>query len=156
MTRMNKKMMLTNMTMTLILEVMALKVLRVKTFAIGKISNEMSSWLSMLAIVTTTLTAIKSKSYSGGHMPENRSNCWSTGHSKDIQRWFSRLAFVKMRWGSYMSIDYYSHVETGDEILDYPHTYNKLLQDLFCSKAGRAHICGCQVFVEVASSQRRN
>ena len=43
MTRMQVKMMLTNMTMTLILKVMATKVLRVKTFAIGKISNQMSS-----------------------------------------------------------------------------------------------------------------
>ena len=48
MTRMQMKMMLTNMTMTLILKVMAMKlnvtkVLRVKTYAIGKISNQMIS-----------------------------------------------------------------------------------------------------------------
>ena len=43
MTRMHMKMMLTNMTMTSILKVMATRVLRVKTFAIGKISNQMSS-----------------------------------------------------------------------------------------------------------------
>ena len=40
------------MTMTSILKVKATKVLRVKTFAIGKVS---------MAISTTTLTAIKSK-----------------------------------------------------------------------------------------------
>ena len=61
MTRMHMKMMLTNMTMMLILKVMATKVLRVKFFAVGKILNQMSSWLFMLAIFTTTLTAIKSK-----------------------------------------------------------------------------------------------
>ena len=43
MTRMQMKMMLTNMTVTLILKVMATKVLRIKTFAIGKISNQMNS-----------------------------------------------------------------------------------------------------------------
>ena len=43
MTRMQMKMMLTNMTMTSILKVMATKVLRMKTFLIEKISNQMSS-----------------------------------------------------------------------------------------------------------------
>ena len=43
MTRMQMKMMLTNMTVTLILKVMATKVLRIKTFAIGKILNQMNS-----------------------------------------------------------------------------------------------------------------
>ena len=43
MTRMHMKLMLTKMTMTLIFKVMATKVLRVKTFAIGKISNQMRS-----------------------------------------------------------------------------------------------------------------
>ena len=42
-TRMQMKMMLTNMTMMATLKVIATKVLRVKTFAIGKISNQMSS-----------------------------------------------------------------------------------------------------------------
>ena len=74
MTRMHMKMMLTNHDMTMILKVMATKVLRVKTFAIGKISNQVSSWCFKLAIFTTTLTAMKSKSSSGSHMPENRSN----------------------------------------------------------------------------------
>ena len=55
-----------------------------------------------------------------------------------------------------MSFDYYSSVETGDEILGNPHAYNEFLQDLFCSKAGRALICGSRGFVEVARSQRRN
>ena len=65
-------------------------------------------------------------------------------------------AFVTVRWDSYMSIDYYSRVEIGDEIPDDPHAYNEFLQDRFCSKAGRARICGRRVFVEVARSQRRN
>ena len=78
MTRMHMKMMLTNHDMTMILKVMATKVLRVKTFAIGKISNQVSSWCFKLAIFTTTLTAMKSKSSSGSHMPENRSNLWSS------------------------------------------------------------------------------
>ena len=55
-----------------------------------------------------------------------------------------------------MSINYYSSVETGDDIPDDLHAYNKFLQDLFCSKAGRAHLCGSRVFVEVARSQRHN
>ena len=42
-----------------------------------------------------------------------------------------------------MHIDFYSRVETGDEIPDDPHAYNEFLQDLFCSKAGRARISDC-------------
>ena len=56
-------------------------------------------------------------------------------------------------WDSYMSINYHSSVEEADEIPDYPHASNELLQDLFCSKAGRAHICDVPVFVQVALSQ---
>ena len=47
-----------------------------------------------------------------------------------------------------MSMDYYSRIETGDEIPKGPHAYNEFLQDRFCSKAWRARICGRQVFVE--------
>ena len=46
--------------------------------------------------------------------------------------------------------------ETGDEIPDDPHGYYEFLEERFCSKAGRARICGRRVFVEVARSQRRN
>ena len=41
----------------------------------------------------------------------------------------------------------HSSFEEADEIPDYPHSSNEFLQDLFCSKAGRAHICGVPVFV---------
>ena len=46
-------------------------------------------------------------------------------------------------WDSY----YHSSVEEADEIPDYPHASNEFLQDLFCSKAGRAHICEVPAFV---------
>ena len=61
-------------------------------------------------------------------------------------------AFVILRWDSYTSImiDYYSLVETGDEIPEDPHAHNEFLQD------GGARICGRRVFVEVARSQRHN
>ena len=61
-------------------------------------------------------------------------------------------AFVILRWDSYTSImiDYYSLVETGDEIPEDPHEHNEFLQD------GGARICGRRVFVEVARSQRHN
>ena len=45
-----------------------------------------------------------------------------------------------------MSINYYSSVETGVEIPDDHQVYNEFLQDLICSKAERAHICGRQFF----------
>ena len=61
MTRMYMKMMLTNMTKTSILKVMAKKVLRVKMFAIGKILNQMFLTFYVGNLITATLTAIKSK-----------------------------------------------------------------------------------------------
>ena len=47
-------------------------------------------------------------------------------------------------------IDYYSRVETGDEIPEEPHAHNEFLQ------VGGARICGRRVFVEVARNQRHN
>ena len=40
-----------------------------------------------------------------------------------------------------MSIDYGNHVETGDEIPEYPYTNNESMEDQFCSSDGRA--CNC-------------
>ena len=55
------------------------------------------------------------KSYSGSHVPENTSNC----HQKVNLKAVPLLQCV--------GIDYYSHVETGDKIPDYPHAYNEFL-----------------------------
>ena len=100
MTRMQKKMMMTNMRATWILKVMTRNVLRIKTFVIGKISNQMSSCISIQEpIVDQVVIAKTSKGESQGS------------------------AFVKVCWDLNMSIAYYRSVETGDKILEDPHAY---------------------------------
>ena len=144
-TRMHMKMMLTNMTMTSILKVMAMKVLRVKTFVIGKISNQISSLLSILAIFRVHY---KAKCYQVQKAIQE-AICLKTllivdqvVIAKKSKGESQGCAFVTVCWDSYMLINYYSLVEIGDEIPDDPHAYNEFLQDQFCSKAGRERTCG--------------
>ena len=124
MTRMQKKMMMTNMRATWILKVMTRNVLRIKTFVIGKISNQMSSCISMLAIFTITQCAIKSKK------AFQETICLKTVPivdqvviAKTSKGESQGSAFVKVCWDLNMSIAYYRSVETGDKILEDPHAY---------------------------------
>ena len=159
MTRMKMKMMVTNMTITSILKVMATKVLRIKAFVIGKISNQ--------PVVDEFLTFYVGNLYQAKCYQVKKAIqeaiCLKTVPivdqvviAKTSKGESQGCAFVAVRWDSNMHTDFYSRVETGDKIPYDPHAYNVFLQDRFCSKAGRARICGRRVFVEVARSQRRN
>ena len=148
MTRMKMKMMVTNMTITSILKVMATKVLRIKAFVIGKISNQ--------PVVDEFLTFYVGNLYQAKCYQVKKAIqeaiCLKTVPivdqvviAKTSKGESQGCAFVTARWDSYISINYYSSIETGDEIPDNPHAYNEFLQDLFCSKAGRARICDSRV-----------
>ena len=142
MTRMQMKMMLTTLTTLFFLRVMAIKCWESRYLHLEIFWTRcvLDFYVGNLHQKTTT---IKSKGYSGDHMPENTANCWSSGCSKDISKDKSQgCAFVTVHWDSYMSIDWYSHVEAG-EIPDYSQAFHEFLKDGFCSKAERAHICAC-------------
>ena len=60
-------------------------------------------------------------------MPENCSNCWSSGHSKDIQRWISRLCLCYSALGLVYAYWFLLLVETGDEIPDNSHRLTRTM-----------------------------